>query len=348
MSRIAVIIPSLEPDERLSCLLDSLKEMIAPENVIIVNDGSGEAYLSYFEDARQKGCIVLRHGVNLGKGRALKTAFNHILTSDQVYEGAVIADSDGQHSPEDIQRCMEAMQEKPQSLILGCRDFGKENVPFKSRAGNIITRNVMKIFCGLSITDTQTGLRGIPRDFMKSLMNVQGERFEFETNMLLAAKEQQVPIEEIKIATIYIGDNSHSHFNPLKDSLRIYALFGKFIFASLSSFLVDIVLFDFFSKMFAGMQYSIFGATAFARLISSVYNYLINKSGVFHNREKHGGVLLRYYSLCIGQMLLSGLGVSLLQGIFHGSATFIKVFVDFTLFLLGFQIQREWVFKKNG
>lgn len=345
---IALIIPSLEPDQRLLQMLESMEGKIPYEDIFVVNDGSSDMYDAYFETAGGMGCHILRHSVNLGKGRALKTAFNQILQEKTVYQGVVIADSDGQHSVTDILRCMEALRETPNSLILGSRNFYKNNVPLKSRMGNIITRNVMKILCGISITDTQTGLRGISRDFMKILMNVSGERFEFETNMLLSAKEHNIPIREIEIETIYMDGNASTHFNPLRDSVRIYALFARFLLASFSSFLADILLFALFVWLLKGKsaQYILY-ATVSARILSSAYNYLVNKNGVFKNRDKGVGTLVRYYALCVIQMLLSAGLVTLCYRYLMGSETVWKIVVDGLLFLVSFQIQREWVFSKN-
>lgn len=188
--RIPVIIPAYEPDEKMIRLLQTLQES-GIERIVVVDDGSGNEYRNLFEQAKQLGAIVLTHAVNLGKGRALKTAFNEVLNRYPEAIGAITADSDGQHTPACIQKCMEAMEKEPEKLILGCRNFDQDNVPAKSEWGNKITRQVLKYLCGVAVSDTQTGLRGIPAAFMRHLMNVKGERFEFETYMLLEAGEQR-------------------------------------------------------------------------------------------------------------------------------------------------------------
>lgn len=227
--RIPVIIPAYEPDEKMIRLLQTLQES-GIERIVVVDDGSGNEYRNLFEQAKQLGAIVLTHAVNLGKGRALKTAFNEVLNRYPEAIGAITADSDGQHTPACIQKCMEAMEKEPEKLILGCRNFDQDNVPAKSEWGNKITRQVLKYLCGVAVSDTQTGLRGIPAAFMRHLMNVKGERFEFETYMLLEAGEQKVGIREVPIETVYLNDNKGSHFNPLLDSARIYLVFAKFCF----------------------------------------------------------------------------------------------------------------------
>ena len=243
---IPVIIPSYEPDEKLITLLTALQEA-GIRHVIVVDDGSGTRYASFFERAAAfENCEVLRHAVNLGKGRALKTAFNHcLLASGGITGGAgsvcrgipgcVTADSDGQHTPADILACMRRLWDNPESLILGCRDFDGPAVPARSSFGNKCTRQVFRYLLGLSVSDTQTGLRAIPAFFMEKLLEVKGERFEYETNMLIEAKNLNIRVLEVPVKTIYIEENKTSHFNPIRDSLRIYLVFGKFLFSSFSS-----------------------------------------------------------------------------------------------------------------
>ena len=240
---IPVIIPAYEPDEKLLILLNHLKEA-GIRNMIVVDDGSGSDYQTLFARAEAtEGCTVLHHAVNLGKGRALKTAFNACLLRFPTQCGCVTADSDGQHTPQDILACMKKLWENPEALVLGCRNFDAADVPMRSSFGNKCTRKVFRYLVGLSVSDTQTGLRAIPASFMKSLMNVRGERFEYETNMLIETKNMSVPILEVPVETIYLEENKTSHFNPIKDSIRIYMIFGKFLFSSLTSSVLYLALF---------------------------------------------------------------------------------------------------------
>ena len=226
---IPIIIPAYEPDSNLPLLLHILAENhIGP--VIVVDDGSGDQYLAIFEKARSlvagNGGTVLVHEVNKGKGRALKTAFQYILENYQNVIGAVTADSDGQHTVDCIRKVMETLQAKPQELILGVRDFSGDDIPWKSRFGNNLTEKVFAYVAGVHVSDTQTGLRGIPREFMRDLLDVAGERFEFETQMLLESVNRY-PISEVEIETIYDSVEEHqTHFDPVADSIKIYRILG--------------------------------------------------------------------------------------------------------------------------
>lgn len=241
MEDIIVIIPAYKPNEKIMLeFMDKLQKECS--NIIIVDDGSGEEYKTFFKNFEEKGIPVLKHNVNLGKGRAMKTAFNYCLNHYENIIGTITADCDGQHSIKDIKKCAKALEKNPDKLILGTRNFDEKQVPFKSRYGNKLTRTMFSLFVGIKITDTQSGLRGFGYKTMQEFLNVAGERYEYETNMLIACKEKQIDIEEVPIETIYINKNETSHFNPVKDSILIYKLFLKYIFSALSSFAIDILL----------------------------------------------------------------------------------------------------------
>ena len=348
--QIPLIIPSLEPDDRLTQLLAELRQE-GIENIVLVDDGSGPAYRPYFDDAEAKGCVVLRHAVNLGKGRALKNAFNYCLLRWPEAPGCVTADSDGQHTPACILACMEALAAHPDHLILGCRDFDAEGVPSKSRMGNKLTCLMFRYLVGLKIGDTQTGLRGISREYMKKLLSTQGERFEFESNMLIDTKEAGVPITEVPILTVYDSKENHStHFHPVRDSLRISSIFGKFLFSSLSSSVVDLLLFSLFCRAFPaglwGIGY-ISTATVLARILSATYNYLLNHRVVFKSKEGYIYSALKYAALAAVQMFCSAWLVTHLYGLIGGPEELTKILVDTFLFFISFQIQREFVYKRR-
>lgn len=345
---VPVIIPSYEPDEKLPGLLKQLRET-GFQNIVVVDDGSGEDYAHFFKEAEEVyGCRVLHHAVNQGKGRALKTAFHYCLREFDKLPGVITADSDGQHSPECILACADALLANPAALILGCRCFDKEDVPARSEFGNKCTRIVMKYLTGITVSDTQTGLRGIPGFFMEQLLMVKGERFEFETNMLLETRKKKIPIVEVPIRTIYIEENKTSHFNPIKDSVKIYMIFGKFLFSSLSSSVLDLALFSLLCFVMRGMKWGsityVMAATVFARIFSALYNYLLNWKVVFQSEGSVKATLPRYVLLAVVQMSLSALLVGSLYPLFGGAEVLVKIPVDVLLFFLSFVIQREFVY----
>ena len=198
-------------------------------------------------------------------------------------------------------------------------------------------------------SDTQTGLRGISSLFMKQLLKVKGERFEFETNMLLETKTKKIPIVEVPIRTIYLEENKTSHFNPVRDSVKIYLIFGKFLFSSLSSSVVDLALFTLFCFLLRDRRWGsityVMAATAFARILSALYNYLLNLKVVFQSESPVKSSLPRYVLLAVVQMSLSAVIVGYLCTVFKGAEVLVKIPVDVLLFFLSFLIQREFVYR---
>ena len=225
---VTVIVPSLDPDEKLLQVVDGL---LADgfDDILLVNDGSHADHLWPFEKAAEHPEVtVLTHEVNKGKGRALKTAFAWCVENRPNIDGAVTADGDNQHKAADIRRCAEAMIADPTKVWLGVRDFSLDHVPLRSRLGNTLTRGIMKLACGVSVTDTQTGLRAVPAKVLPLMLDIPGERYEYETQMLISLREAKVGVGEVIIETVYIDENESSHFDTLKDSWKIYKIiFGN-------------------------------------------------------------------------------------------------------------------------
>ena len=360
-SNVLVIIPSLSPDEKMIRLIQDLKGGGFP-HILIINDGSTAEYDSFFRRAEEDyGCEVLRHYVNFGKGRALKTAFNHFLTAYPDCVGVVTVDSDGQHKLEDIQACCREMLAHPEALVLGSRNFAQSDVPFRSRYGNVITRQVFRLLCGVKISDTQTGLRALSAPLAKRFLTTKGERFEYEMNMLIDCSEEKIPLREVPIQTVYIEENASSHFHVLRDSIKIYAVFAKFLFSSVSSFVVDILMFTMFGWVIhlavpewdsiaitSVLSLSTLAATVAARVISSLRNYLLNWKLVFQSRGNGVTALLKYYLLAIVVMILSAFGVGALSSLTSIHKSIVKIPVDMVLFLISFPIQKHWVFPRKS
>ena len=238
--RVVVLIPAYKPDDRLIQLTRELKE--EQLDVLLVDDGGQKPFAPIFEKCRALGAEIAVHAVNQGKGRALKTGLNAALNIWPDLSGVVTADADGQHTLRDILRIIEAMREHPNALVLGSREFTGD-VPFKSRWGNRITRFVYALASGVHVSDTQTGLRGLPECAIPAMITIDGERYEYEMNVLLKLRDMKLGVVEVPIETIYIDDNSGSHFNPVRDAIRIYAVIFKYLFSSVTSFAVDYLLY---------------------------------------------------------------------------------------------------------
>lgn len=352
MDRMSVIIPSYQPDEKLPEVIKGLSEK-GFRDIVLVDDGGGETYAPFFEKAAAfPGVTVLTHPENKGKGCALKTAFQYCIKERPACSGVITVDGDNQHHIEDILACCGKLSEKPDHVILGARNFSAKEVPFRSRFGNVLTKGVFRFACGIKITDTQTGLRAIPACYLKTMTEIEGNRYEYETNMLLELKARRIPFEEVPIRTIYLDENDSSHFNPLKDSIRIYRTIFAFAASSFASSLIDLGLFYLCISLLTHMMpegiWNIVVATAVARVCSSLFNYNMNRQKVFCSGSKNS--IVKYYILCVVQFAASAGIVSLLSYLFPAGSlgkTLMKALTDIVLFLLSYQIQREWVFRKE-
>ncbi len=360
LSQISVVLPSLDPDEKLIAVVDGLLE-VGFSHIILINDGSKPENLHYFTDlaAAHKEITLLHHEVNKGKGAALKKAFRWFLENRKDAKGVVTVDGDNQHHPEDTKACAERMLEKNR-LVLGVRDFDLPHVPARSRAGNKLTSLVFKLFVGMTISDTQTGLRAIPTRDLPTLTQIAGDRFEYETNMLLAMKEHKIAFDEVKIRTVYIEENRSSHFHAIKDSWRIYKLifghFIKFAFSSVFSAAVDTALYSLVTWLLIGAPLGKFWtvtiATTVARVVSSLVNFFMNQR-IFNSKAHTGKSLVRYFILAVliyvGQILLNNAFIAL----FHVGESQVAlkavlyVVSMVPLFILSYTAQQRWVFSNK-
>lgn len=372
-----VLIPAYEPDDRLVALVTSL---LPQYPVLVVDDGSGPDYAAVFSECARAGARVVHHTHNRGKGAALRTGFS-IAERDLAGEDVVTADADGQHTPADIARVAEALEAarpapalvaagaasagsgsragsgtavaSPVSfaspapaapaapaIVLGVRSFTGP-VPLRSRAGNAFTRRMFRLATGRDVRDTQTGLRGFPARVLPWLRSLPGDRFEYEFRMLLAAPGAGIDLVEVPISTIYLDENSASHFRPLADSARIYAPLLRFSASALLAFLVDTVLLVVLQAATGWLLLSV----VLARVASSGMNFAINRGLVFGaGREVPlRTAAARYFSLAALLLTASfGMLTALTDA---GFATLpAKIVTDLTLFAVSFSVQRAVVF----
>ncbi|MBE6588255.1 MAG: glycosyltransferase family 2 protein [Ruminococcaceae bacterium] len=376
-SPVSIILPSYKPDEKLLSTVLGLKEA-GFDDIIVVDDGGGKDYNKYFDEVRAvEGCTVLVHPENRGKGAALKTAFRWYLDNRQG-RGVITVDGDGQHRPEDIVICGEKLLSKDK-VILGCRDFTQPDVPARSAFGNKFSCGVFKVLVGMKISDTQTGLRAIPTKYLDMMCTVKGDRYEYETNMLLFMKRHKIPYSETKIRTVYINENETSHFRPVRDSMRIYSLIFKYLFttpfmlflgSSMICYFFDWLMFTginfYVSKIAEGLIITV-ASYGGARLISSMLNFYLNRL-IF---KKQGGsvlsTMIKYYLLVAFNLLVGSVAVHLIStGLLNVSGvvdfcrtinaespstvleSVIKLPVDGMLYVCSYTVQKYIVFKKDG
>jgi putative flippase GtrA len=310
--------------------------------VIVVDDGSHDQTGA---SAAAAGALVIRHGRNLGKGAALKTGFNHALVAWPEATGIVTADADGQHAAADILRVAERLAANPDHLVLGVRAFAGK-VPLRSRVGNNVTRWVFRAFTGIQLLDTQTGLRGWPRAYCMDSLPIAINGYDFELECLLRAKHRAgrtVPIAQVPIKTIYHGAEGVSHFNPLRDSTRIYFVFLRYCGASVLAAILDSAM---FSAVYAGTANMALSQVA-GRCLAVAVAFLIARNIVFRSDASIGRSLAKYLSLVTVMGFVSYAFIRFLHQRFGFPVLGAKLAAEGLLFVANFTIQRELVFVRS-
>ena len=338
-----VIIPSYFPDERLKNLVKEIRENLNYP-IIIVDDGSGIEYKEIFQSILNfRDLFVIHSEKNEGKGDALKKGVRYAKEKYKDTLGYITCDSDGQHTVKDIIKISKEMTKNRESLILGVRSLYSKDTPLKSKLGNYFSSILFYLLTRKRCIDTQTGLRGIPKKYEDIFLKEKGERYDFEMNFLMSMAKRKIDFKEIEIETIYFNNNKGSHFRPIKDSIRIFKGILKYTISSIFSFFIDISLFlILYNFIFIKYDFSAFIATIISRIVSGGFNFTLNQRWVFKSERKKYE-LIKYGALFFSQMILSGVGVSLLIKLIDNSALS-KVIVDIILFFISYFIQKNIIF----
>lgn len=331
-----VLIPSYEPDDKLIELINKLSK--TNYDIIVVNDGSGIKYKNIFDKIKDK-CKLISYDENHGKGYALKTGFKYIKENYKDYV-LVTMDSDGQHTIEDATKLLEYASKHKNTLVTGMRKRD-EKVPLRSRFGNGITRFLYRKITHIDVYDTQTGLRAFSSNLMDFLIEIYGDRFDYEMNVLLECAKEGVKIKEIPIETIYIENNNGTHFKTISDSYKVHKEIIKYILSSSSCFVIDYVFYTLFNIISKSVIYS----NIAARVISSLVNYRINKNIVFKSKKQEGKTFIGYFGLVIIILILNTFILSLFVKL--GINKYLaKIIVEILLSIFSFLIQKLFVFKE--
>lgn len=336
-----VLIPAYQPDIKLIKLCERLVGSFA---VIVINDGSDADKASVFSAVRELGCIVLEHIKNMGKGAALKTGIMYLCANVDASAPAVLvtADADGQHKYDDILAVAKAAHENQEKLVLGCRTL--KDMPPRSRIGNTLTRWAFVLSTGRNVSDTQTGLRGMARGLWERMLTLAGDRYEYEMNMLLELDSLGMKHFEVPISTVYIDNNSSTHFHGLKDGARVFSrVLSRLVKYCASSIVCAGVDYSAYLllMMWLTPQYSFIGA----RVVSSVLNYELNRNAVFKSTPSAVNAL-KFAVLVAFVMCVGSLAVKYLVSAGVGSLIS-KIVVDVVLFIFNYIMQNKVIFRRN-
>jgi len=217
--KTAAIIPAYREEKHIGDIIRRTRKQL--DHVLVVDDGSRDTTARC---AREAGAEVIVHSQNRGKGEAIKTGLRHWL--DRQFIHVIILDSDGQHLPEEIDRFIAAAaQAGDHSFFLGNRMNNLTGMPFIRRVVNRYMSNRISRICRQEISDTQCGFRMLDRQLIPELLEG-GNRFDYETEMLIIASRKGYRIESVPITTVYSDEVSKIH--PARDTIRFFKLMRRY------------------------------------------------------------------------------------------------------------------------
>jgi len=218
-SQTAALIPAYQDEKHIGDIVRRTRERL--DYVLVVDDGSTDQTA---QRAREAGAEVIVHYQNRGKGEAIKTGLGHWLAREVTWVS--LLDSDGQHLPEEIDRFLAAAACATQpTVLIGNRMNDLTGMPFIRRVVNRYMSSKISRLCGQNIPDTQCGFRMVGRHLVPELLSG-GNRFEYETEVLIIASRKGYRIESIPITTVYSDQVSKIH--PMRDALRFLKLMWRY------------------------------------------------------------------------------------------------------------------------
>jgi glycosyltransferase involved in cell wall biosynthesis len=228
-SQTAAVIPAYQDEKHIGDIVRRTRERL--DCVLVVDDGSSDQTA---QRAREAGAEVITHDQNRGKGEAIKTGLTHWLAATSPSGGGLnrevawvsLLDSDGQHRPEEIDRFLAAAACATQpTFLIGNRMNNLTGMPFVRRIVNRYMSGQISRVCGQEIPDTQCGFRMVDRQLVPQLLSG-GNRFEYETEVLIIASRKGYRIESVPITTVYSDQVSKIH--PIRDALRFFKLMWRY------------------------------------------------------------------------------------------------------------------------
>jgi glycosyltransferase involved in cell wall biosynthesis len=224
---IIILIPSYNEGNRIGDVVR--KCLNCNLDILIINDGSTDntvEILKEFEDQKNNKVTVLTHQVNMGKGEALKTGFNYVVSNG--YFGVITIDADGQHDVGEIKDFLAEIDKNDPDLIVGSRFGNTQGMPFIRRFVNRSTSWIISEIAGKKIEDVQSGYRFLKTTVLKNI-KLETKNFDTEPEILLKAGWFNFKITNIPIKTIYYLAEFKSHVNPIKDTVKFFKLVFKSI-----------------------------------------------------------------------------------------------------------------------
>ena len=334
-----VIVPAYNPDEKLLGVIKDIKSYNI-DRIIVVNDGSNEFSKEIF-DAIKNDVILLTHEINKGKGVALKTAMKCIKELG-IEDKVLTIDADGQHKMKDGIKLLEVLENGKKEFVTGSRTF-KEKIPLRNRIGNIINSYTFMLLSGKKVNDTLNGLRAFSTTLIDFLLEIEGERYEYEMNVIIQCAKNKVNIKEVPIDVVYHEGENSSHFRALIDSIRIYGTMLIYLGSSFISFIIDYIIF----LLTMAITHHLIISNVVARLISATCNFLLNSKVVFRQKKITLKQVIQYTALAIVVLVINTTLLNIITNKLPLPAL-TKVITEVIIMVFNYIIQKKIIFRNKN
>ncbi len=216
--QVVVLIPTYNNESTLLQVIEDAQQYCA--DVWVVNDGSTDGTFAILQELKEVHCIHFE--CNRGKGVALRQGMRSAFQAGFRY--AITMDSDGQHTAKDIPAFLDALEQNPDSLCVGIRNFDAPNMPSKNSFANRFSNFWFQLQTAIKLADTQSGFRAYPLHRVHRYRFL-SSRYEFELEMLVYSAWRKIPLVSVPITVYYAPEGLRvSHFRPGLDFLRITLL----------------------------------------------------------------------------------------------------------------------------
>ncbi len=231
--KIAIVIPAYNEASAIGGVVKNLEATLETTNhqytIVVVDDGSKDATAQI---AKNAGAFVIQHILNTGSGGATATGLSYAQQNG--FDMAVIMDADGQHNPKDALRGVEEIAKRHCDLLIGSRLIDSKGMSKTKIVGNKGLSLITYVLFGISVTDSQSGLRIFSKRALDEL-KWKSNGYEFCSEMLWRAKQLGLKVNEYPVEAIYTdysmskGQNNWNSFNIVKVLLqrRIMEVFGE-------------------------------------------------------------------------------------------------------------------------
>jgi glycosyltransferase involved in cell wall biosynthesis len=200
--KVSIVLPSYNTGTALRRtlfeLLDEVESRGGDVEVIVVHDGSTDGSEHALDDVEDPRVRSVRRVTNGGKGEAIRQGF---ALSCGSYIGFM--DSDGDIAPRSIQAFLQVIDEGEADVISGSKSHPDSHIEatLVRRLYSVSFRLLTRVLFGLRVHDTQTGIKFVRADLVKSVLRRMSERgFAFDVELFVAlSQSRELRIVELPV-----------------------------------------------------------------------------------------------------------------------------------------------------